>query len=78
MSTRRGDRTNSNDLARLAGAGPWDAAVDTSSYVPRETPAVARALEPVAARYVLVSTGSVYAGWPVKPLGERGGAGLPA
>jgi len=48
----RGDRTRSDDLARLA-AGPWDAVVDTSGFVPRETLAVAKRLEQVARRYVL-------------------------
>ena len=44
--------------------------MDTSGYVPREVLAVARALEPVADRYVFVSTVSVYQGWPVEPLTE--------
>jgi 2'-hydroxyisoflavone reductase len=34
--TLRGDRTKAADLARLAAAGPWDAVVDTSGYVPRD------------------------------------------
>lgn len=67
----RGDRTMVMDLARLAGAGPWDAVVDTSGYVPREVLAVARVLEPVASRYVFVSTVSVYQGWPMVPLTEN-------
>lgn len=71
VTTIRGDRTNPDDLARLAAGGPWDAAVDTSSFVPRETLAVAKALEPVVGRYVLISTVSVYAGWPVEPLTEE-------
>ncbi|MGH3865357.1 MAG: NAD-dependent epimerase/dehydratase family protein [Pseudonocardiaceae bacterium] len=66
----RGDRTKVIDLARLADAGPWDAVVDTSGYVPREVLAVARVLEPVASRYVFVSTVSVYQGWPMVPLTE--------
>ncbi|MGH8544659.1 MAG: NAD-dependent epimerase/dehydratase family protein [Gammaproteobacteria bacterium] len=66
----RGDRTSGADLARLADAGPWDAVVDTSGYVPREVLAVARALEPVTSRYVFVSTVSVYQGWPTVPLTE--------
>ena len=66
----RGDRTSGADLARLADAGPWDAVVDTSGYVPREVLAVARALEPVSGRYVFVSTVSVYQGWPTVPLTE--------
>lgn len=64
----RGDRTNTADLARLVDAGPWDAVIDTSGYVPREVLAVARTLDPVAGRYVFVSTVSVYEGWPVERL----------
>ncbi|MFX0576937.1 NAD-dependent epimerase/dehydratase family protein [Nocardia nepalensis] len=67
----RGDRTNPDDLVRLAEAGPWDLVVDTSSFVPRETLQLARTLEPVANRYVLVSTVSVYKGWPIEPLSEE-------
>ncbi|WP_327141310.1 NAD-dependent epimerase/dehydratase family protein [Nocardia sp. NBC_01327] len=67
----RGDRTDPADLARLAKGGPYDAVIDTSSYVPRETLAVARALEPAAARYVLISSVSVYQGWPLEPLTEK-------
>lgn len=70
VTTVRGDRTSADDLARLAKSGPWDAVVDTSGYVPREVLAVARALEPVVARYVFVSTVSVYEGWPTEPLTE--------
>jgi 2'-hydroxyisoflavone reductase len=66
----RGDRTRDADVTRLADAGPWDAAVDTSGYVPRETLAVAERLEPVAGMYVFMSTVSVYRDWPVKPLSE--------
>ncbi|MGC1891542.1 MAG: NAD-dependent epimerase/dehydratase family protein, partial [Stellaceae bacterium] len=66
----RGDRTLSADLARLAAAGPWDAVIDTSGYVPREVLATCQRLEPLAARYVFMSTVSVYCGWPVEPLSE--------
>jgi nucleoside-diphosphate-sugar epimerase len=70
VTVLRGDRTSAADLARLADAGPWDAVVDTSGYVPREVLAAARALEPVVGRYVFVSTVSVYQGWPTAPLTE--------
>ncbi|MFI6998296.1 NAD-dependent epimerase/dehydratase family protein [Nocardia sp. NPDC050175] len=70
VTTVRGDRTNFDDLTRLAEAGAWDLVVDTSSFVPRETLQLARVLEPVAARYLLISTVSVYEGWPVEPLTE--------
>ena len=68
---RRGDRTRVDDLARLSAAGPWDAVVDTSGYVPRETLTVARRLEPVAERYIFMSTVSVYCSWPTEPLSEE-------
>ena len=64
----RGDRYRPNDVERLSSAGRWDVAVDTSGYVPRNALDVARVLEPVAGRYVFMSTMSVYAGWPVEPL----------
>ncbi|WP_028922882.1 NAD-dependent epimerase/dehydratase family protein [Pseudonocardia acaciae] len=66
----RGDRTDTGDLARLASAGPWDLVIDTSGYVPREQGEVARALKPVAERFVFVSSVSVYARWPLEPLTE--------
>jgi 2'-hydroxyisoflavone reductase len=66
----RGDRTNSADVQRLAALGPWDAVVDTSVYEPPEALLTARALRPVAARYVLVSTVSAYQRWPHEPVDE--------
>ncbi|HEX7658867.1 MAG TPA: NAD-dependent epimerase/dehydratase family protein [Pseudonocardiaceae bacterium] len=66
----RGDRTNVDDVRRLAAAGPWDAAVDTSGYVPREVLSVAEGLVAAVGRYVFVSSVSVYRGWPVEPLTE--------
>jgi nucleoside-diphosphate-sugar epimerase len=67
----RGDRTNPADLARLAGAGPWDAVLDTSGYVPADVLRVATALQPVSDRYLLASTVSVYRDWPAQPVDER-------
>ncbi|MEG3636090.1 NAD-dependent epimerase/dehydratase family protein [Micromonospora sp. S2-005] len=67
----RGDRTRSEDIARLAAAGSWDAVVDTSGYVPANTLAVARALAPVSGYYVFMSSVSVYQDWPAKPLSEH-------
>jgi nucleoside-diphosphate-sugar epimerase len=66
----RGDRTRPGDLAELAAEGPWDAIVDTSGYVPREVLAACEKLEPVAGRYVFMSTVSVYRDWPAVPLSE--------
>lgn len=67
----RGDRARTSDITSLASAGPWDAVVDTSGYVPRNVFGVARALAPVADRYVFMSTVSVYRDWPTRPLSER-------
>ena len=66
----RGDRTQTDDVAPLVSFGPWDAVIDTSGFVPREVLAVCGLLEPVTARYVFMSTVSVYRGWPVEPLSE--------
>jgi 2'-hydroxyisoflavone reductase len=66
----RGDRDQVADLARLHAAGPWDAVIDTSGYVPRQVLAACEQLEPVTGRYVFMSTVSVYRGWPVEPLSE--------
>jgi nucleoside-diphosphate-sugar epimerase len=68
----RGDRTAPADLERLAEAGPWDAVIDTSSadFPPRTVLAGARALAPVARRYVYLSTVNAYKGWPHEPLTE--------
>ncbi len=65
-----GDRTASEDVARLADSGPWDVALDLSGFVPRNVLAVCRALDAVVDHYVFVSTVSVYQGWPVEPLSE--------
>jgi 2'-hydroxyisoflavone reductase len=66
----RGDRTHGGDLATLAVSGPWDAVIDTSGYVPREVLAACEYLEPLAGQYILMSTVSVYRGWPSEPLSE--------
>ncbi|MCX4470958.1 NAD-dependent epimerase/dehydratase family protein [Micromonospora sp. NBC_01655] len=66
-----GDRTRAGDVADLAAAGPWDAVVDTSGYVPANVLEVAAALSAAADRYVFVSTVSVYRDWPARPLSER-------
>ncbi|WP_299531987.1 NAD-dependent epimerase/dehydratase family protein [uncultured Streptomyces sp.] len=67
-----GDRTEAGDLERLAAFGPWDAVVDTSSadMPPRDVLRAVRVLEGQVARWVHVSTVSVYKGWPHQPLAE--------
>ncbi|MEV0093704.1 NAD-dependent epimerase/dehydratase family protein [Streptomyces sp. NPDC050738] len=67
-----GDRTRVKDLNRLADHGPWDLVVDTSAseMSPRQVLDGARALEPVAQRYVYVSTVNAYEGWPNESLTE--------
>jgi len=66
----RGDRTRLQDVKHLAGSGQWDAVVDMCGYVPRQVLDGARLLEPACARYVFVSTVSVYESWPAEPLSE--------
>jgi len=56
----RGDRTNATDLDAVTGEA-WDLVVDAWSRAPRVVLMSARALEPHAARYVYISTISVYA-----------------
>lgn len=68
VRTIRGDRASADDVRRAADAGPWDAVVDTSGYVPVEVQALARTLEPCAGSYLFVSTVSVYEGWPAAAL----------
>jgi 2'-hydroxyisoflavone reductase len=66
----RGDRNRPSDVEALAGLDDWDAVVDTSAYVPRDILGIARALRPSVGRCVLLSTVSVYADWPRRPLSE--------
>lgn len=54
----RGDREG--DLSGLAGRS-WDAAVDTSGYLPRVVRASARRLAGQAGHYTFISSGAVYA-----------------
>ncbi len=54
-----GDRENPTDLARLA-SGHWDAIIDTCAYVPRQIRLLQSAFATSQARYVLISTISVY------------------
>ncbi|MFI0155783.1 NAD-dependent epimerase/dehydratase family protein [Streptomyces lydicus] len=65
-----GDRTSRTDLESLAGHGPWDAVIDTSSsdLAPRDVLAATTALRPAVRRWVHISTVSVYEGWPHQPL----------
>ncbi|MFF3912383.1 NAD-dependent epimerase/dehydratase family protein [Streptomyces sp. NPDC001852] len=70
-----GDRTAPDGLAALAAeAGSWDAVIDTWSAEPRAVLAAARLLRGRAARYVYVSSRSVYA-WPWPVVGGAGEKG---
>ncbi|MFJ5588392.1 NAD-dependent epimerase/dehydratase family protein [Streptomyces noursei] len=68
-----GDRTLLDDVRRLATCGPWDAVIDTSSadLPPRDVLLATRALRDQAARWVHISTVSVYEGWPHTRLTEH-------
>ena len=67
----RGHREDPDDLARLAGSGPWDMVVDTSAYTPEAVDLAARTLRDRAGRYVLISTVNAYRGWPTEPLSDE-------
>ncbi len=54
-----GDRENPTDLAQLA-SGHWDAIIDTCAYIPRQIRLLQAAFATSLARYVLISTISVY------------------
>lgn len=67
----RGQREDSDDVARLASRGRWDVVVDTSGYTPEAVDLAARMLRDRAARYVLISTVNAYRGWPAEPLTDE-------
>ncbi|MFI9718928.1 NAD-dependent epimerase/dehydratase family protein [Streptomyces sp. NPDC052396] len=71
VTSVRGDRTNIDDLARLAGLGPWTAIADTSGMTLAAVEGATRILANSTTRYIYVSTVSVYAGWPLLPLREE-------
>ncbi len=54
-----GDRENPTDLARLA-SDHWDAIIDTCAYIPRQIRLLQSAFATSPARYVFISTISVY------------------
>ncbi|MFF4607437.1 NAD-dependent epimerase/dehydratase family protein [Streptomyces sp. NPDC001339] len=66
----RGDRERPQDLARLAGAGPWDAIVDVCGYVPRVVGASVEALAQSASTYLFISSINARPGWPAEPVDE--------
>jgi 2'-hydroxyisoflavone reductase len=57
------------DLSALTG-GPWDAVIDTCAYVPRDVAVLADALAGRTARYLLVSSISVYRDTPPEGVDE--------
>lgn len=59
------------DLAALA-SGEWDAAIDTSAYLPRQVRALAAALHGRVGHYQLVSSISVYASLDTPGVDEQG------
>ncbi len=64
-----GDREQSEDLARLVEAGPWDAVVDCG-YVPRVIGASVAALADSASAYLYVSSINAYPDFPALPVDE--------
>ncbi|RNI00934.1 NAD-dependent epimerase/dehydratase family protein [Micromonospora aurantiaca] len=66
----RGNRLEPSDVRHAVEAGPWDAVIDMAGYVPKQVHTLSRTLATVSRRYALVSTVSVYEGWPAEPLSE--------
>ncbi len=64
----RGDRNG--DLAALAGRN-WDAAIDTSGFVPRAVRASAEALANSVKHYTFISSISVYGDFSVEGIDEN-------
>jgi 2'-hydroxyisoflavone reductase len=64
----RGDRER-GDLAALAGRS-WDAAADTSGYVPRVVAGSAQLLAGAVSHYTFISTGAVYADYSRPRIAE--------
>jgi 2'-hydroxyisoflavone reductase len=64
-----GDRENAEDLAGLTAAGPWDAIVDTSGYVPKVVGDGARILAESAEAYLFISSISALAEYPAAAVG---------
>jgi nucleoside-diphosphate-sugar epimerase len=71
VETVRGDRTVADDVVRLAGAGAWDAVVDTGAYEPSDLGLSATVLREQVDRYLMVSTVSAYRDWPALPTNEE-------
>lgn len=70
VKTITGDRTIAEDLANLAGAGEWDAVIDTCGYVPRVVRMSADVLKDRVRTYCFISTVSVYADWSKRAVDE--------
>ncbi|MEY9967097.1 2'-hydroxyisoflavone reductase [Streptacidiphilus sp. MAP12-16] len=66
----QGDREQSDDLERLAAAGPWDAVVDVCGYTPRVVGASVAALAKSAGAYLFISSINAYPGFPAVPVDE--------
>jgi 2'-hydroxyisoflavone reductase len=69
VETLRGDRTVAADLRVLRGR-EFDAVLDTSGFVPRVVGMSAQLLARATETYAFVSSVSVYAEWPAKPVDE--------
>ncbi|NUS56690.1 MAG: NAD-dependent epimerase/dehydratase family protein [Streptomycetaceae bacterium] len=67
----RGDRTNKDDLARLAEGRTWDAVVDVCGFSPRVVGDAVRALDGHADTYAFISSISAYPDWPGARVDEN-------
>lgn len=66
----RGNRHKPSDVRHAVEAGPWDTVLDMAAYVPKHVLVLSRSLAMVSRRYAVISTVSVYEGWPTQPLSD--------
>lgn len=71
VETLNGDRTEAASMRKAFGERRWDAVIDTSGYLPQVVRRSADALSGKVARYLFVSTISVYAGFEAKGFDEN-------
>jgi 2'-hydroxyisoflavone reductase len=71
VETLTGDRTEAAAMRKAFGERRWDAAIDTSGYMPQVVRKSAEALRAKVSRYLFVSTISVYAGFDAEGFDEE-------
>jgi len=74
----RGDRDEGAAALEALKDRNWDACVDVSGYTPRQVRPSAERLSGIVARYIFISTGSVYGDAKLRPVTEANPTMTPA